>query len=494
MDKELIDVTKKSGMVFVGRIIGMVIGILFSIIVTRYIGANLYGQFMYTYIVIDFFSLVLKLGLDQGLVSFIPKYTDDKYIKKRDSLITFSLFITVLFSLFISVFLFYYSEIIAVHILNNRKLTYTIKILSPLLVFSVVIYVSQGVFRGINKIKFYINAQNLILPIIKLLIIIILSYLGYKLNGLILSVYIATIISSLYLLKKIYKLGLLESLSLQYKNDYIELLKFSFPLMFTGLLVFFLNRTDSFMIGYFLTEDKVGIYNVALKIGTISSFILIAFNTMFAPLIASLYHKGDMKKLANMYRIITKWILGVNLIAFSLILLFSKEIMQIFGNEFIIGSSALVLISIGQVVNAGVGSAGYINIMTGHPEYELYNSILAVGVNIFLNYILIPVYGIEGAAFASLISVGLTNVIKLLLVYKEHKIHPYNIDYLKVISSLLVSFLLVKMLTIYFNYSWQIELVLFSIIFLILFSFVYCIIGLSDDDKIIINAIKSKIK
>jgi len=213
----------------------------------------------------------------------------------------------------------------------------------------------------------------------------------------------------------------------------------------------------------------------------LASLILVAFNTIFAPTISSLYYKGNMHKLSYMYKSITKWVVAINLITFSLILLFSKDIMHLFGAEYMPGAEALILIALGEVVNAATGAVGLINTMTGHPEYEIYIGIVVILVGGFTNYLLIPIWGINGAALASLASVWLSNIIRLALVYKNHKMHPYNFEYIKVIGACIISFRIVYILKSIFHISWNIDLFLFSGVYLII------ILGLSEVEKDIIK-------
>ncbi|ACL71030.1 flippase [Halothermothrix orenii] len=494
MEEELLDVTKKSGVVFIGRIIGVLFGLVFNFIVARYMGAEAYGRFMYVYTFISFFPIITRFGLDQGLVSFLPPLVDDNKVEERNGLITSSILFTLITGFVLSTIIITNSKFIATNILNSPELVDLIRYSTPLLILLAFTQLSRGIFRGIGIIKYFVQGQNILTPIVKIACIITFSFLGFKIYGILISFYISLGLTSLYLFYKILKMGFLSSIKSINHGLLKDVFRFSFPLLLTGLLGFLINRIDTFMIGYFLSDDKVGIYNIALRIGTMSSFILIAFNTMFAPMISSLHHKGEMDKLAAMYKIITKWILAINLVAFSIILLFNRDIMHLFGKEFIAGSTALVLISIGQVVNAGVGSAGYINVMTGHPHYELYTNILVVGMNVTLNYALIPNYGINGAAVASLISVSLTNIIKLLLVYKDHKIHPYNFDYFKVVGSVTISFMLVYYLNNIIQIFWLIKLLLLTFLFFVMTAIIYYFIGgLSTEDLLVLKKLVGKL-
>ena len=493
IDRELKDITKKSGIVFSGRVMGAIFGFLFSLIAARYMGAEVYGKITYVFTILILISVLTKLGLAQGLVQYISKLTEQNKMDERNSIITFSIFIVLIFSLLMSLFLFIFSDFIAANILNNNDLSSLIKLMSPLLIIFSLIELSPGIFRGIKIIKFHVLGKDILLSILKLITVTIVGYLGYKLNGLVFAYYFSFTIAGIYLFYKIYSLNLLGKVSKKYLSSYKDLIIFSYPLLMSGLLHFFINKTDIFMIGYFLNTSDVGVYTIALKIGTLTNFVLIAFNTIFAPNITSLYYNDQLTKLRKLYQVITKWIFGINIFVFSLILLLTKEIMTVFGTEFIVGTIALILIAIGQVVNASVGTAGSVNIMTGYPKSELYISVIVFSINITLNYLLIPIYGIEGAATASLVSVSVMNILRLIILYRRLNFQPYNKNYIKIIFSTLISYVICFFINQYLVIHYFLRMIVIGSIFLIIFVSFNYIFGLADEDKMILKSIKKKL-
>lgn len=494
MNEELTNVVKQSGIVFVGKIISLTFGLLFNFVAARFLGAEVYGKFMYIFAFIGFFPLLAMMGLQQGLVYFIPKFSENQEKNKRNSIVTFSILFVFLISFIISLLVFTNSDFIAENLLNKPELSNLIKFMSPLIIFIALIQLSKGAFQGIKRINYFVFNNDILIPVLKILVLLITILFGLKIFSLVLAFYVATIIGAIYLLTGIYKQGLTSRIGLGELSRYKELFKFSLPLLLTGYLGLISQKTDIIMIGYYLSEDQVGIYNIAFKIGTLSSFILVAFNTMFAPTISSLYNKSDIGALANMYKVITKWVVAVNLIAFALILLFSEEIMRVFGSEFIMGSTALMFIAVGQVINAGVGSAGFILIMTGNSLYVMYINFITVILNVTLNFFLIPIYGIGGAAFASLISVLLVNMLRLILVYKIHKIHPYDVSFLKLLMTFIISFVIVNLLDNWLSLIWFYQLIVLSVIFILMFCLIYYYFGFTKEDNVILNSVIKKIK
>jgi O-antigen/teichoic acid export membrane protein len=494
LEKELTDITKKSSYVFLGKIIGVIFGLIMNLVIARLYGAELYGRFIYIYTFISFFPSLTSLGLRNGLIYFIPKYTNNDDNEKRNTLITNSFILTSLLSVIVIITIVLNSDFISTSLLNNSELSPLIKMMSPLIILLTLNTISQGVFRGKMEIRDFIIGKDLLMPSIKLVIVTALYFLGLRIEGLIIGYYIGFGVLVTYYLFKIILNNNIKFKDVKLKNRKLiyTTFKFSLPLFLTGFLAFFVNKTDTFMIGYFLRDADVGIYSIALKIGTMSGFILTAFNTTFAPMISNLYEQDKIKELASIYKIITKWILTINLIAFSLFILFSNEIMLFFGQEFTSGAYALIFIGVGQIANVMVGPAGYLNTMTGKPQYALYTNIIVLILNITLNYLMIPIYGINGAAIASALSVSIANIIRLILLYKNLHIHPYKRSYLKVIFSVIVSLFISKTFTFIFELYWIIELILITSIFITSFLSSIYFLGLSDEDLFIINKFKSK--
>ena len=493
INKELTNITKKSGIVFIGRIIATIFGFFFSLAAARLMGADVYGKLMYVTVIITMLSLITKLGLTQGLVQFVSKLTDKAKKEERNSIISFSFLIVFIFSIFLSIILFIFSEFIAVNIFNNAELTLLLKIMSPILILLSLIELTPGIFRGLKIVKYQVMGRDLIQSFIRLLAVLILGYMGYKINGLVAAYYLSMAVSLIYLTYKVYTLSLFGKIKSKFSYSYKEILIFSAPLLVSSILHYSISKVDIFMIGYFLNTSSVGIYTIALKIGTLSNFLLFSINSMFAPNITTLYYNNQIIKLKKLYQVITKWIFAINLSVFFLFLIVSKDVMNVFGAEFTVGWLALILITAGQVVNAGVGSAGLINIMTGYPKSELYVSIIVFIINVTLNYFLIPIYGIEGAAFASLISIGIMNLLRLYILYNRLEFLPYNKNYLHVIYSALIALIISYLLNSFLDLYYLIQLVIIGSVFVSVNILANWKLGLEPEDLMIINKIKQKI-
>ena len=144
--------------------------------------------------------------------------------------------------------------------------------------------------------------------------------------------------------------------------------------------------------------QATGIFGIANAAAALIALPLIAINTPLAPALSAVFAEGDK---AKVQRLATKAARGAFVLCLPLVLVyvvFGTWILWLFGEEFTAGYMALVILSIGQIVNAGMGSVGVLLQMTGHERDVARGVALALLLNFLVNLALIPEWGPAGAA------------------------------------------------------------------------------------------------
>ncbi|MEM9502480.1 MAG: flippase [Cyanobacteria bacterium P01_E01_bin.43] len=200
------------------------------------------------------------------------------------------------------------------------------------------------------------------------------------------------------------------------------------PVMLMGGSFMILNHTDTLMIGLMLNAQQVGIYSAALKTAAWVPFILMAVNAMAAPLIATLYAEDDQAGLQQLVSMIARWMFYPALVMAIAIVLFSRPILHLFGAEFIAAQGALVALMLGQLVNVGAGSVGYLMLMTTYQKQAAGVMAVSALANVILNWVCIHWFGILGAAIATALSMALWNIWLYVLVVKKLGVRPSILD------------------------------------------------------------------
>ncbi len=286
--------------------------------------------------------------------------------------------------------------------------------------------------RGRRLIKAHVRSNFLILPGGKFIFLALPLLCGIRdFSALLLSLYLSTLLSLFYnvcVLRREKLLGWNKSVI-----SYTAILSYAWLTLLNNVLSVVMTNMDKYMLGNLLTMTSVAVYNAALALGNVSSMALLAVNSIFAPVVASLYSAGNLEELKMLYRNATRWITIVNVFIVGFVFLFAEDIMRIAGDSFVSGANALRLICFGQLVNSSLGSVGLINAMMNRPLCNFYASLAALLLNIVLNFSFIPVYGMEGAAIATAAALAVWSLISFGFMYQVLPMHPFDRRYVGIL-------------------------------------------------------------
>jgi len=178
-------------------------------------------------------------------------------------------------------------------------------------------------------------------------------------------------------------------------------------------------RTSALLLLALAGPAAVGLYQPAARGADLIALVLLAVNTAFAPTLARLFAENKLRQLEHTVARSTRMITLASLpIALGLIF-FGELLLGLIGPEFVAARTALVILSVGQLINAATRTVGTLLNMTGHER----DTALAVGIsaalNVVLNLILIPRFGLEGAAAATALGTLSWNVLLSVFVYRR---------------------------------------------------------------------------
>jgi O-antigen/teichoic acid export membrane protein len=188
---------------------------------------------------------------------------------------------------------------------------------------------------------------------------------------------------------------------------------------------------DTIILGIFRPAREVGVYQVATRLTVLATIVLLPIATSFAPQIADLYRRGNLERLARLYAVVTSWTLRLSLPGFIVLVLFPRPLLHIFGRGFAGAATVTVVLAVGQMFDVATGPTGYMLVMSGRPYLTMANNVFALALNIGLNLVLIPRYGIKGAAVAWALSIALINVAKVAQVWGTMRMHAFDSGFAK---------------------------------------------------------------
>jgi len=493
-NKELRSVAKNAGISVIGIIFFSIMTYVNTIIITRHIDAHLYGLYSLAINIVILVTTLSLVGLPMGLVRFISHHTGKKEEGIVKSNIIFSIKIVLIISVILAILLYFIRPILAYKVFYKFRLDGVLKLFVFIIPFLVLTEIFGAVFRGLKLIKYQVMIKQLLSPFVQFVLLLVMIGLGFGFKA-VLGSYVGYIgISFVAALVLVYFSYFRKNRTVHAQAKNSDLMKFSYPLYLNGFFLQAIHYLPIYFIGIYLTNTDIGVYSICVKLAAIISISLIGFNMIFAPTIANLLAQNEKELLTKLFKTTTRWIFTFGLIAFFVILLFSKQLLTIFGKEFVQGSSILIIFMIGELINAGVGPVGNILIMSGRPRIALYNSAIMFVLLVVLCIALVPAYGILGAALARAITLGIINIIRVVEVYYFEKITPFKISFLKTLLAGAISYFIVGLIGRYVVISTSLYVISGIIVYLILFILTLKLLKLDDDDLYILKMILFRFK
>ena len=203
-----------------------------------------------------------------------------------------------------------------------------------------------------------------------------------------------------------------------------EWMRVSLPFLLLSGFFLLLKQTDILMVGTLLGRAEAGIYAVASRFAMLISFGLKSVNAIMTPLISQLHATGRMEDLQRLVSRSARMIFVFSLAACAALFVASDWALGLFGPEFRAGTPVLRLLLLSQVVNALAGSVGHLLTMTGSQRLAAQIAGSGAFLNVILNLVLIPVWGIVGAAVATALSTIGWNVAAVVGVRRRLGINP----------------------------------------------------------------------
>lgn len=194
-----------------------------------------------------------------------------------------------------------------------------------------------------------------------------------------------------------------------------------------------LMQIDSLMIAAKLNLAQTGIYSTIFLIATALTYPFRSIQRITYPLVGRLWKNREMKAVADLY---TKTTMVMMISGGGLILLLWGNIDNIFRfipKEYSVARYSLYLLCLAKYFDMITSLNGIITVTSKKYKYDLYFLLLLVVLTIVLNLVFIPIYGITGAALAAMISLVFYNIMRLLFVWYNFKMQPFNLDCLWVL-------------------------------------------------------------
>lgn len=421
------DILSKSFGFLVFRGLGIIGGYVFTYLIASQYGAAMNGLVTLGFAIFMFASAVSTFGIDVNLVKY---YSNPECWKNDPGLFYKVLLKTFLFSVVLTFFLYVFRNFIAIKLFNKPHFipVYTWAILA--IPGWTMIKALAGVLRakGLNNwYAFFSNAGKFSLAA---LILIAFDFIRIDpLNAIKAHFYAIT---GLSILAFIITHRNFQHITINTPSNSWKFMRESFPMFISTTIIVFLGWIDSFVLGIYVSDQEIGVYNVAIKIALGASFAMEAINSGLAPKVARLYTEKKGVEFRKLIQFSTHLNFAITMGIVLVLIIFNQFLLGLFGEEFKIGYHVLLILSLVHLLNSFMGSGAVIMQMIGYQKQYQNIAILALVINLGLNFILVPKYGNIGAAVATAFSLTVWYICNAIFLKRKENIITYFNPFIKI--------------------------------------------------------------
>ncbi len=414
----------------IARFTGVALNFAVILIITNQLSKSAAGDIMLLMTFITGIALISRLGTDQLLMKEVASSHIDNHLFKKDFLKISYIVVFVLSLIFMLLWLIATPFLQQSFFHNGSQPTVTqteLFVASLGILFFNLVILNSTYLKALKKTVSGVLGQNALTAITFLFLILILwSY--FSENRYTLYIYTGSLVlAGLIAVAFTYRITNKQSLISTNKNDFIEIvpnfmqvLKKSIPLAPISIISYLMIFTDTIMVGWFLPNEQVAEYSVASKISYIILFFLQAMEATIYPRLLNMYKHAQATLRAFFWQS-TALVIIVVLTVTGLMYLLSDVILVAFGNEYTVAKHALGLLLLAQLFRAATITFSFMFIIREKVKYLNMILMTAFVVNVICNLIFIQKFGIEGAAFATLIA-NLSLLVLVLTLFYIHKL------------------------------------------------------------------------
>ncbi len=403
-----------------------VVGLGSQVALAKLLGAEVFGQYVF---VVSWVMLLLTfaiVGFDVASVRFVASYHGQSEFGKLRGFLRRSNQFVLLASLLTAASMALVSWLFSS--LMSTSLFHTFLIGAILLPLVALLHLCAFQLRGLKKIVQGEGPLNVLRPLLIAVAVVMLVFVVraerlYASNVMLINVAVTLPL----LLLTVFLLGRAVPNASQHTGveyNTRQWLGTAGSMFLLSSLAHMHARIDVMMVGILVNTTDAGVYKVAVDLAALVTFGLMSVNIIAGPMISELHTQARSAELQRVVRFAAFGGCAVAVVAVPMLLFGGKWILGFFGAEFTRAYPALAIICVGQIASVISGPVGWILNMTGHHRQAVAITTVSLVTNVLLNVMLIPRFGIVGAAMATAVTATFQNLMMFLCVKKRLKIDP----------------------------------------------------------------------
>lgn len=433
-------IARGSGFLAAGDLFNYASRAVAAFILARELGAHEYGVYNIAVSTAFVFSGIADFGLNAAMERFIPVFHKREDHGGVRGTLQLGIRITALGALGFGMTMLLLAPVMADRIFDEPQLETLFRLFALIVPVLALTDIVGAIARGYKRMDYYAFAYDFVQPLVRVVLVVIFAFVA--LNPVIASIifgvsYLAALIVLIRLVNKERNVSTPHA---DPRRETKEVTFFALPFWFTSMMTKVRRNIQSLLLGGFESATSAGVFALVGSANMVGRISNLAISSSMRPVLAELFDSGSRQEMDRIYKTTTRWTLTLNLPTFVVMVVFAEPILALFGESYVVGASALVILAFSELANALTGTCGAIVDMSGRGKMKVANKAVMIALLIGTNLLLIPPFGVVGAAIAILVANITINVIRIIEVRWFAKIQPYELQILKPVVAGVVAF------------------------------------------------------
>ena len=458
---------RSSTIIFIGSVVGQVIGITATMLLSRSLGLEAFGQFSILIGLITLSAGLITNAFSRSQARFTANYLGQEDGESLMGTLYFGLLASLICSVVLALVMGFNSSWISLSYLNDASMEQLLRvavIVVPCLSLTGCILQT---LRGLGYVIDRILVESILRPILRgssyLLLFSSLSLpLAIYLEIGILYFLLVVALVLLFFRSRLFHGG-------RPRFDFREYTRFTLPLLPASAASQLTHNLPLLSLGWFNMVEQAALYAIGSRIAAFGRTLVMSLNSNFAPMISNYQGGGRMDELVVLFRKVSRILLIVTSAWVAACIVYASDILRLFGLEFEGAYGALVILAALTLPIGVLGPVTNMITMTGHSKVTMFSSVINLGLIASLVVVLVPQYGAIGAAASVVLSAFFFQAYQAYWLYRLHRMVGVSMNgilFSILIVTISASVVQVRMLFLA-NYQQYQQLVIVSIIFLL---------------------------
>ncbi|RXK88793.1 flippase [Chlorobaculum sp. 24CR] len=407
--KREVTIAREAAVSMAGLVFGQAVRFGYNLAAARLLGVDALGVYALVVAVQQVAEVVAIGGYDLGLLRFV----NQRQGEARRQTIASAIKRTSLAALFAGLLIALFSGQLASLLHGGELLRMTLLAVAVALPLSVTTSMAGFAIQAHQRLMPKMVATQIIMPGLFLFSMLVARQLWGREAALALPFVIAPLAAMAWILPGFRRMTGVELNDVLRAGSNRELNRFALPLLAVAFFSILSHWIDVVMLGLLTDVGTVGLYQPAARTAGLLRSVLLAFSGIAAPMIAACHGRQDYGGVRATYEMVTRWTLTLVMVPFLLLVLFPGEALSVFGKGFAGGAVAMAMLSVSSLLLAWFGLGSTVLAMSGGERLSMMNQAGALVLQAVLHWLLIPRFGLNGAALSTLIVMALLTLARM---------------------------------------------------------------------------------